>query len=470
MGALASAGVQNASEWQRVLERLRALMREEDSPVPNHRFENWIKGKLGCRGREDRLVTLTFASDFVLNYVQRNLGSIIQQAYSEVVGICISLEFEIDRDLENQEPVTSQEGRSQPLASVLPARQGQFEPIAQGPFLVGDSNQVAYSAVKEFVTEGQLATRGVLIIYGPCGVGKTHLTELAAGWFKEANPSDRGGAFLENGSNFVSQFVLACQYHEVDKFHTRRSKRGLYILDSLDYLADGQKTETLKELAVLLDDLAQKRARVLVMSQELPSKLVTRLRNRDLASRLLGAVALPIGLPDRDLRFKLIKESWSRSKVDRCLYPEAETIDLLADQVLSVRELLGLNETLITQVRLSKRAMSKEEIKAWLGDRSQSVSVIRMPDCLAIVDAVASHFCLTKESILGRGRSQPLVVARQVAMWLCRHSSDRSLAAIGDTFNKDHSTVCAAVAVVDGNESLKDQATLIAKRGGWTLK
>ena len=438
------------------------LLQERMDPL---HFENWIL-QVMFSSRVNGTVRLAVPSRFIADWISKNFQEQLGQAIWDSFGEGVGFELEIDERLADspQELDDSSKARRK----IFPARSKQVTSVANRPFVICDANRLAHAAVLEFVQGGELSKRGALCIYGEPGCGKSHLVEVAIAVYRTKNPSAL--AMLEDGPGFTGLFIAACQSREgANEFHRKRARCNLLIIDEVQYLA-GNKKATQAELVAIWNEVIRRGGKIIIVSQKAPA-LIEPL-SRELASRLLGTIALPMSMPDGVGRMKVLEQILVESELMGTLSPKPEVLRLLIETPTDTRELIGLASSLFTEIRLLKAPMEAEAVKVWLKGRLPEGKKVVQLGYDTILAMTANHFSVTAKVVKENSRRKEVVVPRQVAMFLCQRllpNGSAALTQIGHFFGKDHTTVLHSVERVKDSSDLLEQAGLIAKKLGCTL-
>ena len=186
-------------------------------------------------------------------------------------------------------------------------------PAGVGPtlsgFVVGSGNRFAYTAVKRIAAGedlGGVAT-GPVFLYGPCGVGKTHLLRAAAAEYRAAHPGAR--TRIASAESFTNEFMTAIRSNTIEAFHRRYRRVDLLCIDDVHFLASKEGTQ--KELLHTFDQVGQFGGRIVLASDEHPGRV--RKFSEALVSRFVSGSLIRIDRPDTDTRHRLIETFGARA-------------------------------------------------------------------------------------------------------------------------------------------------------------
>ncbi|MGQ9591776.1 MAG: DnaA ATPase domain-containing protein, partial [Planctomycetota bacterium] len=274
-----------------------------------------------------------------------------------------------------------------------------------------------------------------LFVYGPSGVGKTHLLKGILHAFRARGAALR--ALYVTGEQFFHQYSMSVQDGTSRKFRERYRSLDVLIVDDVQLLVSKRKTqiEFLHTFTWLVES-----GRQIVLASDVPPKALTEL-DAGLVGRFLSGLVVGIGKPEFETRLGILRGPAGRipSRLDDSV------LELVAGQVrANVRELIGALMRLDIQAQLRGGALTFQEAREVVAEiGAEACSRI---DLRRIRDAVAAHFGLAPEVVVSSSRQRHVTLARQVAMYVARRCTKESLGAIGKYFGRrDHATVqCAA--------------------------
>jgi chromosomal replication initiator protein len=415
--------------WGKVKQELRGRLAQRH-------FDAWIASARAV-GWADGVLTLEVASPFAREFVRRHLGDELERTLSAVTGTTSTVQLLVNRALEQRGQGTP---RRRPEDAQQPAKESTerhpLPPCTFDGFVVGQSNVMAYRAAHAVATEPGVRFNP-LFIHGGVGLGKTHL--LAA----VANELHRGGRSVRylSGEAFVNEMIAALRRDRMEYF--RRRFRGIdtLIVDDVQFLAG--KVRSQAEFTHTFNALHQNGKQIVLASDRVPDEmpgLEGALRNR-----LASGLTVDVAAPDAALRSALVRQKLEAVAIA----PDDGVAELLIGYWWeNVRELEGLVTRVSAFATLTERSVSRTMVEEALG------IVARRPPHRITMEAVTGLVCeqfgVSREEIESPRRTARVALSRQVAMYLCRHHTDRSLAAIGQAFGgRDHTTVVHSLGVVE---------------------
>jgi chromosomal replication initiator protein len=311
-------------------------------------------------------------------------------------------------------------------------------------FVDGASNRVALAAARTIAEAGSSAVRfNPLFIHASVGLGKTHLLQaIAAAALKR--PEKARVVYL-TAEYFMWRFATAIRDNNALSFKEQLRDIDLLIIDDMQFL---QGKSIQHEFCHLLNTLLDSAKQVVVAADRAPSELES--LDVRVRSRLQGGVALEIAAPDYEMRLEMLKRRLAAAKVeDHSLDIPEEILAHVAQTVTgSGRELEGAFNQLLFRQSFEPN-LSIDRVDELLGHltRAGEPKRIRIEEIQRIV---ARHYNVSKQDLLSNRRTRTIVKPRQVAMYLAKMLTLRSLPEIGRRFGgRDHTTVLHAVRKVE---------------------
>lgn len=306
-------------------------------------------------------------------------------------------------------------------------------------FVVGKSNQFAY-AICQSVTNNLGNLHNPVFIYGGVGLGKTHLMQAIGQEVYRNNPKARV-AYVSSEA-FTNEFIDSLKDKKAEAFRNKYRRTDVLLIDDVQFFAGKEQTQ--EEFFHTFNALFQQKKQIVLTSDSPPDK-IKKLEER-LASRYAMGVVVDIQPPDLEMRAAILKKCATESMVE---VPD-DVIMYLAQGVTSnIRILEGAFNSVLAYSGIVGKPMSKDLIDQVLKDmlRESSGGKITIP---WIQKRVSEFYDITEEELVGKRRSQNLVLPRQIAMRLCQIFTDSSLKQIGEKFgNRDHTTVMHACSKID---------------------
>ncbi len=330
------------------------------------------------------------------------------------------------------------------VVAPVAARQGRLQGLQErfnfDTFVSGPANEFAFAVARRVASwaDGHF---NPVVFHGPYGFGKTHLLNALAWEALRTAPGKR--VVYLSAERFTSTFVKALQDRQTAAFKDELRNADLLLIDDVHFVAG--KTQTQEELFHTLIALVEDGRRVVLTADRSPTEL-SEMEPR-LRSHLQAGLVCGIEPADRTLRLGILERKLHTLAQQGGFVPAArsEVLQFLADRFTdSVRELEGALNTLVARVGGGMARLTLDEAQAILrphlsvNERKVTVDVIQK--------TVAEHFGLKQADLISERRARAVARPRQVAMWLAKQITTRSLPDIGRRFGgRDHTTVLHAV-------------------------
>ena len=305
-------------------------------------------------------------------------------------------------------------------------------------FVAGSSNEIALSSSKK-VCE-QLSRYNPLYIYGGVGLGKTHLLN-AIGLELEKKTK----VMFISAERFMYHFIKSIKKNDMVNFKDFFRQSSVFIIDDIQFIRGKEGLQ--EEFFHTFNSLIDKSSQVIISADRAPMKL-DRVQER-IKSRLAGGLVVDIDTPDLDLKIKIIKKRLQdiENQFKESSNISEEVINFIAtESKTNIRELIGVLNRVITFSRIHKKELTISDCKNILKDVFNQAKIITVDK---IQNVVSNFFNIPLAEMLSQRRSRPLARPRQIAMYLAKKMTTRSLPEIGRRFaNRDHTTVIHAVKTI----------------------
>jgi chromosomal replication initiator protein len=331
-------------------------------------------------------------------------------------------------------------------------------------FCEGAANRVAFAAAKAVVESmaGRSTPYNPLYIHAGVGRGKTHLLHAVTRAARLSQPG-RNIVYL-TAEHFMFRFVAALRSHSAIPFKEALREIDLLLIDDMQFL---QGKSVQQEFCHMLNQLIDGARQVVVAADRPPAELET--LDERVRSRLRGGVAFEIGAPDVGLRRDILKARYIMAGSQNTGLDIPEPIlEYVAQSVVSNgRDLEGALNRLVAQWQFTHQPVTLASAEITLRDLvgAREPRRVRIED---IQRVVARHYNVSKSDLLSSRRTRTIVRPRQIAMYLAKVLTPRSLPEIGRRFGgRDHTTVLHAVrkieGMVDGDRTLAEEIELLKR-------
>ncbi len=405
--------------WAAISEQIKKTM-------PEVSFNVWFKDLLLLEIRQDEMI-LGIYSEYKKGILESTYMNILNNSVKEVMGIDMTIKI----------VVADESGRIISHNNSLPINSTFEDTLTFDNFIVGSSNRFAHAASMA-VADNPRIIYNPLVIYGPSGVGKTHLMLAIRNHIKKKFPEKK----IEyiRCEEFTNQLISAL--HEgrinigngsVDDFRNNYRNLDVLLIDDIQFIAG--KDQTQEEFFNTFNALYQSNKQI-VVTMDRPPKEIKTLDSR-IRGRLEMGLFADITPPDYETRVGIINtkaNSLGISLDENIVYYIAEHIKM------NTRQLEGVVKKLQAHIQIQNHVPSisvvQNIIKEVVNDtQPEPIKVER------IIEEVARSYDVSESDILSRRRTAELAHARQVAMYIARETTELPYQAIGEAFNKDHTTV-----------------------------
>ena len=403
-------------------------------------YDSWLQKISLVKEYNDYLilgVPTRFFRDWI---VSRYLDKILEQVKSFKLSLN-RIEFKIiEENKQDQEIIKINE-----LSKVTEIRDSILNYNRLNPnlnfnnFIQGKSNDVALSYSKKVCEH--VSRYNPLYVCGGVGLGKTHLLN-AIGLELQ---SDNNVMFI-SAERFMYHFIKSIKKNDMVNFKDFFRKSSVFIIDDIQFISGKESLQ--EEFFHTFNSLMDKGSQIIISSDRSPTKL-DRVQDR-IKSRLAGGLVVDIETPDLDLKLKIIK-----NKVEEIQNQFKENINLsedvmnyiVAESKTNIRDLIGILNRVIAFSRVHNKVLNVSDCKNILKDIFNQTKVITVDK---IQNVVSNYFNIALSEMLSQRRSRPLARPRQIAMYLAKKMTSRSLPEIGRRFaNRDHTTVIHAVKTIN---------------------
>ncbi|MCB4858629.1 chromosomal replication initiator protein DnaA [Sphingobium sp. PNB] len=442
IGSLSGLDTQQNARLETAWATIRAGLRRD---IGARMFDQWLKAaQLGDYCPESQTLDLLFASDFTANFVSGQFGDRLRMAW-RCAGAGVR-EVRLRRAPNAVGPRVLELPPAEALAvddggvadDQAPA--SNFQPRHSfDQFVTGETNHLAFSAAQAMAGRSQ-PRFSPLFIHGGTGQGKTHLLHAIAQGFSAHSPS--APVLYMSAERFMMEFVNAMRANETMMFKARLRAARLLLIDDIQFIAG--KGSTQEEFLHTINDLIDSGARIVVTADRAPQMLDA--IDARILSRLAGGLVADIRPAGLDLRLAILEAK--RAIAGDPPVPDA-VVDFLARSIRSnVRELEGAFNKLIAYGQLTGRSIDLEFAQAMLADAVRANA--RRITVDEIQKACAAHYKIDAAEMRSKRRARAVARPRQVAMYLAKKMTPRSLPEIGRIFGgRDHSTVIHAVRTIE---------------------
>jgi len=430
--------------WQFVKQNMRVRFGE---PV----YRNWIS-KITFGDADDKRITLhaatKFIGDWVRSYYHDSIIQLWQYHDPEILYIdIIALQNEEEKET-SKNNLTGHNYLSANISDKPRDDTSLLEQVASSldtrftfqNFVVGNSNQLAYAAACAIAESGKVQPESnPLFLYGGVGLGKTHLMHAIANYIRENNP-ERKVIYL-SAEKFMYQFVRALRNKDVITFKEQFRSVDVLMIDDVQFICG--KDSTQEEFFHTFNALIDSNRQIVLSCDRSPSDL-DNIEER-IRSRLGWGLVVDVHSTNYELRLGILQSKCELLEIEI----PGEVLEFLANKIVSnVRELEGALNKVIAYSNLMNKPITLESTQMILKD------LLRASDKAITVEEiqkkVAEHFNIKVADMSSTRRARNIARPRQVAMYLSKMLTTKSLMELGKKFGgKDHSTILHAIKTIE---------------------
>jgi chromosomal replication initiator protein len=406
--------------WNRVLSRLKP-------EVPAAWFDRFVY-PLRVTERIDSIVHVASPGTFVLEWVRERYAEQLQQMLSDELGEEVRIELRV-------QPQEKAAVQARAAASVQASPEdSRFKPnpkFSYQNYVQGDSNRLAYAGAKAVASEPG-TKYNPLFIYGPSGMGKTHLLHAIALEILQANP--KFPLVYVSAQQFAEEFVNALQNNRIDQFRRSQRSVGVWLVDDIQMIVGKDKTQ--EEVFHTFNHLQSLGKQIVLTSDRPPRDLY--MMDERLRSRFEAGLVADVQMPDTETRGAILK---MKAKMESIPLSHDVAMYLAENVPGNIRILEGALNKLFATASLTQEVPSME-LAEKLVERYYRTGVLAKPSFNQILDAVGRHYKVSSEEIRGLSRKAPIVHARHVAVFVAREITKDSWKHIGTLLgDRDHTSM-----------------------------
>ncbi len=451
----------NSDLWQRSCERLAA-------ELPEQQFNTWIRplpvAEVTDQGAGGAVVTVRVPNRFKLDWIRNQYAGRIEAVLSDLAGKPVRLDVTMAaRDtvavpavarqpeprsatagvgaaaLHDARNATGQRPQpplapSSPGTAALPSRTRLNPALTFDTLVPGRANQMARTAALH-VAGAPGAMYNPLFIYGGVGLGKTHLIHAVGNALMADNPAAR--VLYLHAEQFITDVVKNYQRKTFDELKAKYHQLDLLLIDDVQFFAGKERTQ--EEFFNAFEALLAKRAHIIMTSDTYPKGLVD--IDERLTSRFDAGLTVAIEPPELEMRVAILMR---KSEIESTTMPEDVAFFVAKNVRANVRELEGALRKILAYSRFSHKpidiGLAREALKDLLSIQNRQVGVEN------IQKTVADFYKIKVADMYSKKRPASIARPRQIAMYLAKDMTQKSLPEIGELFGgRDHTTVLHAV-------------------------
>ncbi|MDB2565223.1 chromosomal replication initiator protein DnaA [Alphaproteobacteria bacterium] len=403
-------------------------------------FQNWIK-PINFETQLDNSLTLSVPTRFLRDWIIKNYAPVIKRAYLDqgvtVDKLSIIVKENNNRIIPGTEVVyqDNEDDEDTYYDDISAPLDPQF---TFDNFIVGKPNELAYAAAQR-VAQSEVVSFNPLFLYGGVGLGKTHLMHAVAWNIKKRNPK-KNVVYL-TAEKFMYQFIKALRFKNIMSFKEQFRSVDVLMIDDVQFIIG--KDNTQEEFFHTFNTLVDKKRQIIISADKSPADLEG-LEDR-LKSRLGWGLVADIHPLTYELRLGILQAKAEQKSMTLT----ADVLEFLADKITNnVREMEGALNRLAVHASLQDSEVTVDLVKDVLKDLLRTNS--RKITIDEIQKKVVEHYNIKLSDMHSPRRSRSIARPRQVAMYLAKSITTRSLPEIGRKFGgRDHTTVIHAIKTIE---------------------
>jgi len=428
--------------WQNCVEQLA-------QELPEQQFNTWIKPLQASFSSDFSKVTVLVGNRFKLDWVRTQYSKKLATILSALYGQNIAVELALSPKEATNRPVNqglSTEAEFSYSAPTLveeqveePFRNRLNPSLTFESFVEGSANRMARAAAMHVASiPGHLYNP--LFIYGGVGLGKTHLVHAVGNQLLKDKPDAK--ILYIHAEQFVSDVVKAYQRKTFDEFKLRYHSLDLLLIDDVQFFANKDRTQ--EEFFNAFEALLAKKSHIVMTSDTYPKGLAD--IHERLVSRFDSGLTVAIEPPELEMRVAILM---TKSRLEGSEMPEEVAFFVAKNVRSNVRELEGALRKILAYSRFNQKDISiqlaRDALRDLLSIQNRQISVEN------IQKTVADFYKIKVADMYSKKRPVSIARPRQIAMYLAKELTQKSLPEIGELFGgRDHTTVLHAVRKISG--------------------
>jgi chromosomal replication initiator protein len=407
---------------------------EIEANLSKANFSTWFKNTSILK-EEMGVIYIRVPNEFVRDWLMNKYHKLITKTIADAHGSMRAVEYVITKIEPNRQEIetiskTPYINKELPLRDLYINPEDNLNPRYHfNSFIVGGFNELAYAA-SQAIIDSPGTKYNPFFIYGPTGLGKTHLIQAVGNAIKEKYENKK--VHYMTLEKFATDFINSLQSNKANSFKEKYRKYDLLIIDDIQFIGKMEKIQ--EELFHTFNTFYESNKQIIFSSDKHPN-YIPELADR-LKSRFAAGMIVDISPPEYESRLAILKVKLRELNVDL----EQEVVEYIASAVEgNIRELEGSLNIIICQYRLKNRPLPLSEVKNLLKNNMKPKKNIAIKE---IVKIVSEYYKIEEPSIYEKVRKKEIVKARQVIMYLLREDFNISYPLIGQKLGgKDHTTV-----------------------------
>lgn len=426
----------------------RACLDQLAQEVPEQQFNTWIRPLTAQVAEDFSRITVFVGNRFKLDWIRAQYAGRIAALVERISGQSVLIELAITpREIPTKSSFTVAQAESASLPDAAGgdedaagAQRTRLNPTLTFETLVeGSANRMARAAASYVASSpGQLYNP--LFVYGGVGLGKTHLMHAVGNKMLADNPNAR--VLYIHAEQFVTDVVKAYQRKTFDEFKDKYHSLDLLLIDDVQFFANKDRTQ--EEFFNAFEALLAKKSHIVMTSDTYPKGLMD--IHERLVSRFDSGLTVAIEPPELEMRVAILI---NKALAEDAVMPEEVAFFVAKNVRSNVRELEGALRKILAYSRFNQKeisiALAREALRDLLSIQNRQISVEN------IQKTVADFYKIKVADMYSKKRPTSIARPRQIAMYLAKELTQKSLPEIGELFGgRDHTTVLHAVRKISG--------------------
>ncbi len=439
--------------WNAVLENLKINLSTAN-------FSTWFPQtfiiKIKKIDKNRQIIEIGCPNSFARNTIENRYYALIKEALDQITERQNDLIFAIkphfikvsrDKKIKRQKETLFEEKKEENKILIEALKKTSLRPDFNfDTFAVSSTNQMAHAAAMA-VAKSPSKAYNPLFLYGGVGVGKTHLIQAIAYSILERNP--RIKIVYCTSEDFTNEIVNAIRRRTTEEFKKKYRSARLLLVDDIQFIAGKDRAQ--EEFFHTFNSITRVGGQIILTSDCRPDE-INKLEDR-LRSRFEGGLAIDIQPPDFELRTAILLIKAQQKKI----HLPMDVAQLIAGNITSTRRLEGFLFRLITEIKTKNEPITPELTSALLGQTNEATIPKRLVRPKEVASAVAAYYEIKISDIIGPRRLKPIVIPRQILMYLLRTELKIPLEEIGRILGgRDHTTIMYGVEKVTNNLSTSE--------------
>ncbi|MSQ25069.1 MAG: chromosomal replication initiator protein DnaA [Dehalococcoidia bacterium] len=412
--------------------------------VTRHNYDTWLRGTTGVSAADGTFV-VGVPSAFVAETLEKRMSPLISRTLHGLLNDDVRVVYRVHTGGDTGGDTAGDTSTAAPGPAAAPALKKRAAPpdaasltinprLTFDTFVVGKSNRFAHAVAMAAAENPGRSDLNPLYLHAGVGLGKTHLLHAIGNAVRARGLS----CLYVSAEQFTNDFISALREGRQEEFRAKYRNLDVLLVDDIQFIAG--KEHSRESFFHTFNDLHTSSKQIVISSDSHP-KSIPLLEDR-LRSRFEAGVRADIQPPDLETRMAILGKKAQLARVKL----EPDVLDFLARKVVrNVRELEGALNRLIAMASMTGRPPDLDLAQQAVADMPTPAGRLRRSDPAEIIAIVSTYFAITPQELVAKTRKSNVALARQVAAYLLREQTTRTLAEIGGLLgDRGHSTILRA--------------------------